>query len=176
LNLKTNKYKKEKTMPNSTKIEKINWPAKFKPSYYPIYIHNQIDINASPDKVWFWLTNATTWHEWYFNAADVKIFNQPQSNFLLAGTKFNWKTCNVYLDTQVKEFVPNERLSWLAKGKGVSAYHAWLIIPTKNGCKVITDESQRGWICRFGARHQPNNIYENHQIWLEGLKEKSEQE
>src|SRR5450432_3388332 len=116
--------------------EKIIWPLKFAPSYCPVFVHNEIHINTSPEKIWYWLINAPTWHEWYPNASKIQLPNQ-HNNYLLAGTKFEWKTFGVSLESEVLEFVPYQRLAWSAKGKGISAWHAWLIIPTKTGCKVI---------------------------------------
>ena len=152
---------------------KINYPAEYDPSNCPVFVRNEIEINASPERVWFWLTNATTWSDWYFNASKMEILDQAD-NHLLANTKFNWKTFGFSLQSQVKEFVPFERLAWDAKGTGIVAYHAWLIVPTENGCKVITEETQQGWLGRLGKLVLPNRMYDFHQIWLEGLKAKSE--
>jgi uncharacterized protein YndB with AHSA1/START domain len=153
--------------------DKIFYPAKFEPSNCPVFVRNDIEINATPEKVWFWLTNATTWSEWYFNASKMQIVNQ-HNNHLLANTKFNWRTFGAKLESEVKEFVPFHRLAWEAKGTGISAYHAWLIVPTENGCKVITEETQHGWLCRLGKLLMPNRMCKFHQIWLDGLKTKSE--
>ena len=154
--------------------KKIIWPENFKPSNSPIFVHNEIEINASPQNIWFWLTAATTWHEWYANASDVKILGPSKNNHLMAGTKFKWKTFGAHLESEIVEYVPYKRLAWTAKGFGILAYHAWLIIPTKKGCKVIAEETQHGWMCRLGKLLSPNSMYEHHQLWLEGLKEKSE--
>jgi len=158
---------------DSMKNEKIIYPTKFEPSNSPIFVSNEIEINSSPEKVWFWLTNATTWNKWYFNASKVKILNN-NSNHLLADSKFTWKTFGANVHSEVKEFIPFKRLAWDAKGLGLSTYHAWLLIPTSNGCKVVTVETQHGFLCRLGKLFTPNRTYNYHQIWLEGLKKKAE--
>lgn len=109
--------------------EKIIYPSKFEPSNCPVFVRNEIEIKASPERVWFWLTNASTWHEWYFNASRMHIINQ-HSGHLLSGTKFTWKTFGANLQSEVKEFEPHQRLAWDAKGMGILVYHAWLIVPT----------------------------------------------
>lgn len=151
----------------------ISWPARFEPANCPVFVRNTIDIKATPDQIWFWLTSATTWSEWYVNASNMQIINQTD-NRLLAATKFNWRTFGANLDSQVKEFVPNQRLAWEATGMGIQAYHAWLIVPTAEGCTVITEETQHGWLCRLGKLLMPNRMYRYHQLWLEGLKAKAE--
>ena len=153
--------------------DQIIYPTPFEPANCPVFVRNEIEINATPEKVWFWLTNATTWNAWYVNASNMQLINQ-HSNHLLAGTKFNWRTFGANLTSEVAEFVPYQRLSWKASGMGISAYHAWLIIPTATGCRVITEETQHGWLCRLGKLLMPNRMYKFHQIWLEGLKAKSE--
>ncbi|MDB5276206.1 MAG: hypothetical protein JWR61_1161 [Ferruginibacter sp.] len=119
-------------MPN----QKIIFPEKFSPSNSPVFVHNEIEINATPGKVWFWLTNAATWHDWYFNASKVKLVNEPGGH-LLEKTKFTWKTFGADLKSEVQKFVPNERLTWDAKGPGILAYHARLIIPTTKDAKQL---------------------------------------
>jgi uncharacterized protein YndB with AHSA1/START domain len=140
-------------MPN----EKIIFPDRFLPSNSPVFVHNEIEIKSTPEKVWFWLTNAATWHDWYFNASKVKLINHPGRD-ILEKTRFTWKTFGAHLKSEVQDFVPNERLAWDAKGPGILAYHAWLIIPTTNGCKAITEETQHGLLCRLGKLFMPNRM------------------
>ena len=63
---------------------------------------------------------------------------------LRLGTMFTWRTFGVKLKSTVQEFVPNERLAWSARGLGVDAYHAWLLVPLLSGTHVITEETQYG--------------------------------
>jgi len=67
-------------------------------------------------------------------------------------------------------------LAWDAKGIGILAYHAWLIIPTASGCTVLTEETQYGFLCRLGKLFMPNRMHQYHQLWLEGLKRKAEEQ
>ena len=153
--------------------EIIIYPTKFKPSNCPIFEHNEIFINASPEKIWFWLTKATSWPQWYSNASNIQILNKDK-NHLQSASKFKWKTFGVNLTSEVEEYMPSQRLAWRAEGMGVLAYHAWLIISNENSCKVITEETQQGWVCRLGKLFMPNSLHNHNQLWLEGLKNKSE--
>lgn len=151
----------------------INWPEKFEPKNCPVFVSNEISINASAEQVWAKLIQVTTWPQWYFNASAIEVTNQ-HSKLLLAGTRFNWKTFGAKLSTEISEYVPDERLAWTAKGTGILAYHAWLIVPTPAGCTVITQETQHGWLCRLGKLLFPDRMYKYHQIWLQGLKAEAE--
>jgi len=73
----------------------------------------------------------------------------------------------------VLEFVPYERLAWDAHGNGLDAYHAWLIQKTEQGCHVLMEETQRGWLNRLGNVIRPKRVEQQHQIWLEGLRAKA---
>jgi hypothetical protein len=88
---------------------------------------------------------------------------------LKLGGHFTWKTFGVDLATTVEEFVPGERIAWLAWGFAVQAYHAWLITPTATGCRVLTEETQHGLAARAGALLFPGRMERFHQLWLEGL-------
>lgn len=157
------------------KPENIVYPVQFEPANSPVFVHNEIRINASPECVWSWLTDAASWPEWYFNAANVELLYQ-EGRYLEKGSSFKWKTFGNTLKSEIKEYMPYERLAWLATGPGINAYHAWLIIPTPEGCRVITEETQRGWMCRLGKLLFPERMFNYHQIWLESLKTKAETE
>ncbi|NJM36592.1 MAG: hypothetical protein HC845_01250 [Akkermansiaceae bacterium] len=79
----------------------------------------------------------------------------------------NWKS-------QVKEFIPNQRLATESRKTVIQGYHAWLIIPKSGGCKVITDESFRGPLGRLQGTFIPNKLHRLHQTFLEELKKKAE--
>jgi hypothetical protein len=88
-------------------------------------------------------------------------------------TRFQWKTFGVTIVSTVLEFVPYERLAWDAHGQGLNAYHAWLIQKTGQGCNVLTEEVERGWIARLGKTLRPKRMEQQHQIWLEALRTKA---
>lgn len=157
-----------------TNIETIHFPEKYDPSKCPVYARNEITIQASEDKIWFWLTNATTWPKWYANSSNIQILHQDDRH-LAAQTKFKWRTFNTNIASEVQEFKPYQRLAWIAKGSGLLAYHAWLIVPTEEGCKVITEETQQGWLPRLFGFFIKKGLLKQHQIWLEGLKRKAEE-
>lgn len=151
----------------------IRWPSDFEPSPAPVSVSNQIDISAPPDRVWACLIRAQSWPSWYRNSKRVRFLRGTLPDLAL-GTRFHWWTFKVPITSEVREFVPYERLAWDAEGLGVRAYHAWLITPTPNGCHVLTEETQHGWAAQLSAFFRPNQMYKGHQMWLEGLRERAE--
>jgi hypothetical protein len=75
----------------------------------------------------------------------------------------------------VEEFVPYERLAWSAQFEGVDAYHAWLIEKKPEGCRVLTEENQKGWLARLNYLVRPSNVRYYHHVWLEALKAKAKE-
>lgn len=150
----------------------VKWPNHYQPHNCPVHVRNELDMAATPERVWAWLTRATLWPTWYVNAADVKILEGTGPN-LQKGTRFRWKTFGVTISSTVLEYVPRERIAWDAHAFGIDAYHAWVLQPSARGCHVLTEETQRGWLARLGKLFMPNRMYTFHQLWLEGLATKA---
>ena len=121
----------------------------------------------APELVWTWLVRADLWPTWYSNARDVII--EGGGHELKLGTKFRWKTFGASLQSTVEEFVPFERLAWSAKGTGIDVYHAWLIERTPQGCHILTEENQNGFLARLSNSFRPGNMERYHQVWLQNL-------
>ncbi|HEX8411316.1 MAG TPA: SRPBCC domain-containing protein [Thermoanaerobaculia bacterium] len=154
-------------MPPSSSIV---WPEKYDPARAPIHVRNEIDIAAPCERAWAWLIRAQLWPSWYDNSSNVRFLDGTPPD-LGEGTRFRWRTFSVGIESHVREFVPPFRISWAAHGIGVDAYHAWLLEPTPNGCRVITEETQYGFVARLGKLVLPNRMSRGHQRWLEGLRD-----
>ncbi len=145
----------------------IHWPPRFDPGVAPVHVRNSLAIAAPAAAVWTALVRAPDWPKFYSNASNITI--EGGANELAGNSRFRWRTFGVDLDTEVVEFVPGERIAWLAHGRGVEAYHAWAIAPTATGCEVLTEETQYGILARLGALVMPGRMHTQHQLWLEGL-------
>jgi uncharacterized protein YndB with AHSA1/START domain len=155
-----------------TQLAVIQWPEHYKPGKCPIHVRNELDMAASPEKVWAWLTRATLWPSWYVNSSNVMILERPGAD-LKEGTRFRWKTFGVTIVSTVLEYDPNERIAWQAKAFGIDVYHAWLLQPSAKGCRVLTEETQHGWLAILGKLVMPNRMVKFHQLWLEALESKA---
>ena len=151
----------------------IKWPERYHPSRAPIHVVNELTIPASPDQVWAWLIRAPLWPSWYPNSSDVKLVDRPVTELRL-GTMFNWRTFGVKVRSTVQEFVPPERLAWSARGLGIDAYHAWVLLPRDSGTHVVTEETQYGALARTGSILMPGRMHRGHQVWLEQLSLKAQ--
>jgi Polyketide cyclase / dehydrase and lipid transport len=51
----------------------IHWPAAFEPANADLFAHNELLINASCERVWKHIVDASHWPTWYPNSKDVQI-------------------------------------------------------------------------------------------------------
>ena len=147
-------------------------PLCYEPTNSPVHVRNELAISSPPETVWAWLIRAQLWPTWYPNSANI-MFLSGKPPDLYFGTQFRWKTFGITIESKVLEFVPYERLAWDAHGIGLDAYHAWLIQKNDQGCNVVTEESQQGWVAKLGKTLRPNNMEQKHQVWLEELRDKA---
>lgn len=154
---------------------KINWPAQYQPEKVRFYVHNEIFINAPPQKVWHILIDAGKWEKWYPGAFNVSVINSSDG-LLRSDSSFSWNTMGFDFTSEIKEFQPPFRLSWESRRGLIQGYHAWLIIPTESGSRVITDEAQHGFLAHLQPIFVPNKLRDLHDVWLQKLKELAEKQ
>lgn len=151
----------------------IHWPEDYRPAATAVHVRNEILIAASPERIWAWLIRASFWPDWYENAKDVVIDGHVAD--LSPGVRFYWKTFGLAIKSVVGKFEPFQHLGWTGIGVGMDVYHGWLLEPVDGGTHVLTEENQNGLAARAQSVLAPNRMHTYHQIWLEGLKRKSEQ-
>jgi predicted acylesterase/phospholipase RssA/uncharacterized protein YndB with AHSA1/START domain len=157
--------------PQHVRPPKSYWPiifdGKFDPRFAPVAAHNELHINAPPERIWEILVRAANWPRWYANARNVRIVGGGMD--LSKGATFTWRTFWVCLRSEVIEFEPYKRIAWNATSVGVEAYHAWVIEPTRQGCQVKTEETQYGFLALANNWLFPERIHKGHEKWLKGL-------
>jgi len=155
-----------------TQSLEVQWPDYYQPRNCPVHVRNELDMTAVQEHVWAWLLRSTLWPTWYINSANIKIL-EGRGPDLQMGTRFRWKTFGVTITSTVLEYIPCECIAWNAHTFGIDAYHAWVLQPSAQGCHVLTEETQHGWLARLGKLLMPNRMYKFHQLWLEGLATKA---
>jgi uncharacterized protein YndB with AHSA1/START domain len=155
-----------------SQLPEVRWPDHYEPRRCPVHVRNELDMAASQECVWAWLTRPTLWPAWYVNSANVEILEGPGPD-LKEGTHFRWNTFGITIESTVLECVPDDRIAWEAHAFGIDVYHAWVLRPSAKGCRVLTEETQHGWLARLGNLFMPNRMYKYHQLWLEALESKA---
>ncbi|CAF3992840.1 unnamed protein product [Adineta steineri] len=156
----------------ATEQTTIRWPEEFQPDRCAVHVRNELEIAAPASHVWSWLVHARLWPTYYDNSHNVVFVTDTDSSILRENTRFTWRTFDVNLQSQVREYVEGERIAWDARGLlGLYVYHAWLIIPRdEHNCLVITEEAQHGLPARMSKLFFRNRMYTQHQRWLEQLQ------
>lgn len=156
---------------------KVIWPEKYDPRVSAIYALNDIDIKAPVEVVWKLLIDAEHWLNYFPPENQVQIHNAEKE--LAPGAKWSRVTVGFPMSLTITEFEPLHRLSWVTTVDGdttnSSAYHGWVITPTKEGCHVLTEETQQGhWFLEELGRKNPGALYRYHQDWVERLARAAE--
>jgi hypothetical protein len=148
---------------------RITWPPGHSPASSRVFAQNMIEISATPETIWSLLIDCARWPSWYKHCADVSILRDGP--FLSATSKFRFKTLGFYFEPEIVTFKPHRMLVWSAIGPaGTSGAHAWYIEPTSGGCRVITEEAQRGLLLFFIGARTRGTLLASHEEWLRALK------
>jgi hypothetical protein len=150
----------------------IRWPDGYKPEQVGVHARTEAEMPATSETVWRWLVRAELWPSWYADFRDVVI--EGGGPDLGEGSRFRWRAFGVTLNSRVEEFEPFQRLAWGARAMGIDAYHAWLLedLPS-GGCRVLTEETQNGWVARLNDRLRPRFMSTMQRLLLERLLERS---
>jgi uncharacterized protein YndB with AHSA1/START domain len=95
----------------------IHWPEGFDPSRADLFSHNALLINASCERIWGHIVDATKWPQWYPNSKDVRM---DGGDVLKEGAVFHWSTFGLPLESKVNEFVPYTRIGWYGYAPGTA--------------------------------------------------------
>src|ERR1700733_2577171 len=83
----------------------IHWPAGFEPENADLFAHNDLIINASCERVWTHIIQASRWPTWYPNSKNVEI--QGGDSLLRDGTVFRWTTFGLAIESKGHGYVMN---------------------------------------------------------------------
>jgi uncharacterized protein YndB with AHSA1/START domain len=134
---------------------------------------NEILIHASCEKVFANMADAQAWPSWYPNSQNIKLLNSPDGK-LHEGTRFSWDTFGLHFESRVHEFAPNSRIGWFGDSPSTNNYHTYFLSKTHEGCLVVTEEVVKGAGAVELRKNQPQAMHEGHDLWLNALKQRSE--
>jgi uncharacterized protein YndB with AHSA1/START domain len=152
----------------------IHWPKGFTPAEADLFSHNEVLINASCERVWRHIVEATKWPQWYPNAKAVQVLGDGA--VLESNRVFRWTTFGLPLESRINEFVPFSRIGWFgyAPGTAPSFYHTWYLTPEGAGCRIVTDEVGKGESAIQFRQTDESAMHRGHDLWLATLKWVSE--
>ncbi|MCG5054970.1 MAG: SRPBCC domain-containing protein [Myxococcales bacterium] len=150
----------------------IHWPQSYQPEDATFFVHNETEVLAPPEVVWDILVQAEAWPTWYEGAQDVKV--RSSRGRLHEAASFTWTTMGLDFTSTVEEWHPPTRLSWESRKRSIKGYHAWLLVPTETGCRLVTDEAQFGFLAFMQKIFIPNKLHRLHDVWLAEIKRKAE--
>ncbi len=129
----------------------------------------QVEIAASPERVWDLLSNIDRWPKW-----NTLVQSAVLSGPLHPGSVFRWKSKGLTVISTLQEVMPNRRLTWTGKAFGTRAIHAWEIEGTADGVVLRTAESFAGWLPRLMPKTTHRMLDETLAAWLKAIKSEAE--
>lgn len=154
--------------------QKVDWPPHFHPDKADLFARNEIEISAPAERIWGHLIAAARWPEWFPNAKNVRMLDQPSLN---AGARFAWEAGGLEVDCVIIDWAMPHRLTWLGSLPGADApifCHVWLIVPQGQATHVISEETGRGELPKTLSEEDPDALTRGNEMWLTALKSLSE--
>jgi len=148
------------------------WPKEEQPAGAQVFVHNERIVPAPPERVWNLLVAAQGWSEFYANAHFVELAD-PRQHQLRRGSVFRWVTFGFPLTSEVHPCKRPLQIGWRWWGRwwgrGTHGYHIWLLEPHERGTRIVTEETQRGFLPGLAPPVWRPVMSLGHNYWLRQL-------
>jgi hypothetical protein len=139
-------------------------------------IREDVLINSTKEKVWSAFTDLTCWVNWNTVLRGVysreKLLTEGESLRCTLRPFF----FPVMVDLLIEEVVPQERIVWVARKKGLKARHEFLFEDGGNGVRVISRETFTGFLSALSGLLLPvGRMTTLTKVFLSDLKKAAEQ-
>jgi hypothetical protein len=132
----------------------------------------QIDINASPERVWAVMSDVERWHEWTESISSIRrLDDRPFGTGSRVVIRQPRLPTNYYT---VTEFEPPRSFTWVSRSPGVLATARHVIEPIETGSRVTLSVHFGGLLGWFVARLVAGLTERYIRMEAEGLKRRSE--
>jgi hypothetical protein len=87
--------------------DQILWPAHYDPKNCPVHVRNELSMSAASEAAWAWLIRAQLWPSWYPNSSNVRFLEGSPPDLAL-GTRFNWTTFGIRIESTLARIIADE--------------------------------------------------------------------
>jgi hypothetical protein len=108
------------------------------------------------------------------NCSTFRYLDGQRGPDLAPDRSFEWRTFATRVRSVVRVFEPFRELGWDARSIGLYAFHGWMLEPAAVGCRVVTEETQRGLVPMLARWYLRRMLLRGHQGWLEDLRRMAE--
>lgn len=110
----------------------------------PIVLRKEIEIAASPERVWDLLAGIDGWPSWNPGVASASLGGE-----LRPGVRFVWKAGGTRIASQLVKIDAPREIAWTGRALGLSVVHVYRIEANGGATTVRTEESVRGPLARL---------------------------
>ncbi|HEY0463841.1 MAG TPA: SDR family NAD(P)-dependent oxidoreductase [Polyangiaceae bacterium] len=134
-----------------------------------IRVHNEIVIQAPPERAWQLLSDVERWPSWHRACRWVRRVDSE--NGAARSLAFRWKAHPVTLSSTVLVAERPHTFSFTAKAWGLEAVHTFTVKPAPlgGGTVVISHETQRGLLPWLGRAFLTRRLNAANRAWLADL-------
>ncbi|WP_159079211.1 SRPBCC family protein [Plantactinospora sp. BC1] len=131
----------------------------------PVVVELEVFTRAAPGTVWNLHTDIDRWPEW-----NPHIERANLRGPLRVGATFDWCTAGLEITSTIGELVPQRRIAWGGRTRGIDGLHVWTFSPQPEGVLVRTEESWDGEPVRVDPTNLRTALEASLRDWLSALK------
>jgi hypothetical protein len=115
---------------------------------------------------------ADLWPSWFKRATGVRF--ESGGPTLAVGSVVVWRMLGATIRVTVRKIEAGRQIDWEGGASGVHAYHAWRLDPVAGGTRIITEETERGFVPALLRFYLRGALKDAHQEWIESLAKVAE--
>jgi uncharacterized protein YndB with AHSA1/START domain len=139
-------------------------------------IKETITISSTLEKVWDTFTDLACWVNWNTVLKDVRTKGRSLTDGKSLKCTLRPFFLPINVKIQIEEIVPQERIVWIARKKGLEARHEFLFESNQEGTHVISRETFTGMLTVGSGLLLPvKRMKSLTKIFLKDLKKAAEQ-
>ncbi|WP_159104438.1 SRPBCC family protein [Plantactinospora sp. BB1] len=135
----------------------------------PVVIELEVFTRAAPGTVWNLHTDIDRWSDW-----NPHIERANLRGSLRVGATFDWRIAGLEITSTVADLVPQRRIAWGGRTRGIDGLHVWTFSPQPEGVLVRTEESWDGEPVRVDPTNLRIALEASLRDWLSALKKTAE--
>lgn len=135
----------------------------------PVVARAEIEVRASPTRVWSVLADVEEWPTWNPAVRGVRLQGD-----LEAGASFRWAAGPGTISARLTRVDEPHLLAWRDRAMGLRVVHVWRIEELPGGCAVTTEACLTGLPARLLARRLRQGVQQDLDAWVRLLKLEAE--
>ncbi|MFV2064995.1 MAG: SRPBCC family protein [Chloroflexota bacterium] len=136
----------------------------------PVFARSEIDVSASPKRVWAVLAQIEQWPTW-----NPAVRSSSLDGALEADSSFRWAAGPGTNSCVLSDVDAPRILAWHGRSMGISHQQAWHLEPRTGGCHVTVEQAMSGLLARILSGRLQQRLQGDLDTWVRLLKLEAEE-